>query len=582
MLLTILFAMVLFVVAFGLRAPFSPRRAATAAGVGLFAGLAAAYFNVYPGSIRGALGLLGFALIVSGARVARRYTEDSDPLHRWMPRAGAILVVAMLLLGLFPYTAWGAGSVDEKLYQDLNGNPVKDAAPALVDPDDVRVVPWDLASQLLVRGYAEDASYLDSNPFRLQRNTYPDTVRGEFLWVHAPAPELAKWMMGGRLADKVVYVHNDAANLTTAVKEGELKVHIDAMWWQNRVGRYAEEHGELRYVLQDVALQLDDDYKPHWIAYLARVDLRGQPHLEKLLVIDANTGEERQYAPGEAPDWIEIVYPETYVYAWADYWGKHREGFVYRWFNAQGLVEPDDVTVRYIRLENQTYWLLPMVQLKAHNLGGYILVNTKTGAATFYDRFDRALVDYETATAQLQAIMASGAATSGAGSIRLAISEGYLYPIRMADGSVRDAYVFPLLEGLKVARIAIIDARDYNVYRVFAPNIGEALRQFSALSGAGAGNGLPPLPVDNATATLMRVRDGVAGADGRAIVDLDGKLYAVTRDDLAAGERLDAQREYDELTLAIARAARGQEVDVEVRLAEGRVVDVTLPGAAWG
>ncbi|HWH07738.1 MAG TPA: hypothetical protein VNX21_00965, partial [Candidatus Thermoplasmatota archaeon] len=304
------------------------------------------------------------------------------------------------------------------------------------------------------------------------------------------------------------------------------------------------------------------------------------PHMAKLLVIDANTGEERQYAPDEAPDWLEIVYPETYVYTWADYWGQHREGFVYRWFNAQGLVEPDDVTVRYIRLENQTYWLLPMVQLKAHNLGGYILVNTKTGAATFYDRFDRALVDYETATAQLQAIMASGAATSGAGSIRLAISEGYLYPIRMADGSVRDAYVFPLLEGLKVARIAIIDARDYNVYRVFAPNVAEALRQFSALSGTG-GAALPPIPLDNATATPMRVLDGVV-RDDRAIVDLDGKLYTVTPDDLAAGERTEPQREYDELTLAIARAARGIDVTVEVRLSEGRIVDVTLPGVAWG
>ena len=39
------------------------------------------------------------------------------------------------------------------------------------------------------------------------------------------------------------------------------------------------------------------------------------------------------------------------------------------------------MTVRYIRLENQTYWLLPMRQLESSQLGGYILVNTRTGAA---------------------------------------------------------------------------------------------------------------------------------------------------------------------------------------------------------
>lgn len=579
MILTVLFVIVLALVAFGLRAPFSPRRLAIAAVVGLVAGLIASYFNMYPGSIRGAASLLALALLASGARVLRGFTH-SQPLHEWMPRIGIALIVALLAGGLFPYTAWGAKSVTEPLYQDLNANVLKEDAPALVDPIDVRVVPWDLASQLLVRGYAEDASYLDANPFQLQRNTYPDTVRGEFLWVHAPAPQTAKWLFGGRLADKVIYVHNDASNLSVAVKEGTLNVHIDALYWQHRVARYAQEHGELRYILQDVALQMDDDFHPHWIAYLARLDLRGQPHLETLIVIDANSGEETLYAPADAPDWLEIVYPETYVYAWADYWGKHREGFVYRWFNAQGLVEPDDVTVRYIRLENQTYWLLPMKQLSSHNLGGYILVDTRTGETTFYDRYDRALVDYDTAYNQLQAIMASGEASSGAGSIRLAISEGYLYPVRMSDGSVRDAYVFPLLEGLKVARIAIIDARDYNTYRVFSGNIADALRQFSSLSIGGGGALVPP-PIENRTAVPMAVRDGVV--DGaRAIVDLNGTLYTVTRDDLAGGDRLEAQREFDELTLAIARAGRGDAVTLQVLVVERRVVDVTYPGVTWG
>ena len=67
--------------------------------------------------------------------------------------------------------------------------------------------------------------------------------------------------------------------------------------------------------------------------------------------------------------------------------------------------------------------------------------------------------------------MASGEASKGAGSIRLTVSEGYIYPIRMVDGSVRDAYVFPLLEGLKVSRFAVIDAHDYNNRRVFKDTI---------------------------------------------------------------------------------------------------------------
>jgi hypothetical protein len=79
----------------------------------------------------------------------------------------------------------------------------------------------------------------------------------------------------------------------------------------------------------------------------------------------------------------------------------------------------------------------------------------------------------------------------------------------------------------------------------------------------------------------MRLTDGVVTAD-HAIVTLNGSLYRVAPTDLASGERREAEREYDELTLAIARAQRDQSVTLDVLIEGGKVVDVTLPGAAWG
>ena len=579
MLLTALYFAFLGFVAFGLRAPWDTRRAITTAVAGGFVGAFFAFFNAYPGSIRGALLLFALALLLNGLILGRPYSPGSRPLWPRTPAAGAVLLVGLVLFAVFPYTAWGADTVDEPLYDDLQANVVTGDAPALTTAADVRVVPWDLASQLLRRGYAEDASYLSQDPTLLQRRTFPDTVRGEFLWVHAPAPETAKWLLGGRLADKVVYVRNDATNLTPTVVEGTLNVHLDGIWWQDRIARHALNNAEFRWVLHDVALQLDDEYHPYWIGYLARIDLRNQPHMERLLIVDAYTGEERMLRLDEAPDWLEIVYPETFVYQWADYWGKHREGFMYRWFNAGRLVTPDDLTVRYIRLEDKTYWLLPMRQLNSAQLGGYVLIDTRTGESTFYDRFDRALIDYDTALNQLNALMASGEATRGQGAIRLGVSEGYLYPILMADGTVREGYVFPLLESLKISRFAIIDARDYTTRRVFAPSIDDALAQFSALTGGRAG----PIEIENLTgeAEQLRVLDGTV-ASGRALVNLNGTLYRVTPADLERGERAEAEREFDELEYAISRANRGEEVTLVVRIERGTVVDVTLPGVTWG
>lgn len=577
MLLTILLWALLVAIALGLRQPFSGGRLLIAAVSGAILGGILAFFNVYPGSPRSVLFLLAIAIIVAGARArSTAWASATRPLVPRLHLFGLGMVIALVALALFPYTSWGAASVDERIYDDLQAHDVRDAAPALAPEasPSIRIVPWDLASQILPRGYGADASFLDASHDLLQRNTYPDTVRGEFLWVNAPAPETAKWLLGNRLADKVVYVRNDASDLATHEVNATLRVHADGIWWQHRVDRFAMNAGELRYALQDVSMQLDDDLRPHWIGYLVSVDMRGQPHLAKLLVIDAQTGEERDYAPEDAPAWIEQVYPESYVYEWARYWGLHREGFLYRWFDAGRLVEPDDVTVRYIRLDNQTYWLLPMRQLSSAQLGGYILVNTRDGHAVFFDRFEEALVDYDTARAQLAAIMASGTATQGAGAINLRISEGYLYPLRMADGSTRDAYVFPLLEGLRVGRVAIIDARDYTNRRVFGTSIEDAMRAFSEQGGALA-NATAPV------AQALRVVDGTVNG-GTAIVDLDGTYYSVSQQDLAGGERHEPQREMDELNLAIARANRGQAVTLDVLVVGGRVVDVTYPEVKWG
>lgn len=587
--LTLVYAALLGVVAFGLSRPFSPRRALIAAALGLVLGFLATYFNVYPGSIRGALALLAIALFVSGMRWGGRFVDSPEPL---VPRPAWIAAgIGILLVGasLFPYTKAGADSVDEPIYLGLQRHQIQDAAPALPSPADVRVVSWDLASEIVKRGYGGDASYLDTSDAFVFRSTYPDTVRGEFVWVHAPAPTTSKWMFGGQTANKIVYVRNNQTDLEpkTVSPGTPLAIHTDGRYWDDRVARYAMEHGEFRWVLQDTALQLDDSDVPHWIAYLARIDIKNQPHLERLIVINAHTGAETDMAIGDvaaqAP-WIEMVYPESYVYYWANYWGANREGIVYRWFTGDKLMEPDDVTVRYIVLEGKTYWLLPMRQLNSPNLGGYILVDTRTGDARFFDRFDDNLVDYETAVSQVRALELGGEAASqlsgdpsNRASLSYLVDEGYLYPVKMRDNTTRDAWIFPLRQKLDIAAFAIIDAQHFNNQTAFAYTISEAVARFAATA-----EGAAVAPPDEAptNATMMRVLEGVRDGDD-VLVNLDGTWYRVTNADLALGERREAAKERGELLIAIQRVERGDEVEAEVRLAGGHVVDFTLPGVQF-
>jgi hypothetical protein len=264
------------------------------------------------------------------------------------------------------------------------------------------------------------------------------------------------------------------------------------------------------------------------------------------------------------------VYNDYYVYEWANYWGTNRFGLSYQWFNKQHLYNPDDDSARFVIMNGQSYWQIPMKQKESSVLGGFIRINTKTGETTFYNREKDSFPDINTAKEQVNKYLRSGTE----GFQQLDLDEGYLYSFKMVDGSIREAYMFPLYAGFSINKFAIVDAKKYTAVPVLELTIDKAVEQYTRRTYEGSETVNVSWEWEN-----VDVQNGFVNTEGNyAVVTLDvnatSHTYTVFRDDLAGGSILKPDDEWNELALAINEYNRGSAVDIWIIESSGKIIDI--------
>jgi hypothetical protein len=502
---------------------------------------------------------------------------------RWTDTARMVIAVftlLMLILSSFlPYVN-PSELTDNPLYSSLTFDHVAGDNPeTLDDPQEVRVVSWQLATEYLVRSYGDSAAFLDSSEGGLLEYTDPAYVNGRFVWVNAPYYEAWKWF-GGKTVPFFVYVENDPANLTgetppaTHKVKTELETHETRITWAKRLEQLTFDRYAAKFEIAQIRFTIDDEEHPYWIIYLAERDLwYNRLHLDRLLVVNAmdfDDNVEYRITDLDIPEWLEVVYPDEYVYNWVRFWAENRFGLGYKWFNKAHLYEPDDVAARFIVINGLTYWQIPLVQKNSQVLGGYVWVDTRTGDARFFNRENRSLADKDTVQAQIEKYLSSGAL----GFQRLDIHEGYLYPMRLGSGEVREAYVFPLYAGLTVLKYAVVDAEDYTSEPFIENELGAALDRYRGRSGSGG------IDIDWQGVVLetgyVEGEEAVISISNSTVTNL---TLVVDLQDLDRGLLTQGEDEMRELKLAVAAWGRGDEVDLRIVLVGSSVLDVDWEGA---
>lgn len=483
------------------------------------------------------------------------------------------LVVLLIIPGITPLMG---GLEYNPIYSDLQEtvDNTDDAQFVLEDAQEARVISWNLATEYLQRSYGDAASSLNADEWGMMDYTHPTLVNGEFVWVNAPRFEEMKWF-GAKEIPFYVTVANDPANMSSESFEPVMRssesfsVQTSQITWENRIDQALNKEYALKYVVEQVRFDIDDEYNPYWVVYLGERGIyRDVVTMKKILIINAQDIDDRQeydVDSDEIPDWLEVVYPEYNVEDWARLWGSWREGIMYNLFTKTHLSTPSD-SARFVVLEGQTFWYVPMVQLSSDVLAGYILVDTRTGEAVYHNREAKSLASLNTAWLQISAYLSSGAE----GFNQLRIDEGYLYPIRTDSGEVREAYIFPLYSGFSIQRFAIVDAEDYTQTPLLEDSLDLALLKYKA---KGAESNASTFVWQNVV-----LENGYCEAD-ECVITYNGTTKVVSEGDLSGGAISQGADEWRELKLAISEFDRTGNVSIQLVEISGIIGDIDYAGS---
>jgi hypothetical protein len=542
-------------------------------------------FARWNGSILGLLSLsITFLFLGAVTRyISVIYIRNREPIDitDQLQYAGIrpFVVIAIVLLLSASNVTPLMGNLDfNPMFKDLNDSVDNTDAPVnyLTDPNEVRVISWYLATQYLERSYGDSASSLNANEWQMMDYTTPSLVNGEFVWINAPIFEAWKWT-GGKEVPFYVTVVNDPANMSNEgfdpIKSSEegFSVHVSQISWENRIDQILFDEYALDLVKVQVRFDIDDEQNPYWIIYLGKRGIvKDVVTMEKILIINARDINDHTAYDVEDPNipaWLEIVYPDYYVEDWASLWGEWREGILYHSFTKTHLSFPSD-SARFIVLNGQTYWYVPMTQLSSDVLAGYILVDTRSGEAVYHNRETKSLANLYTAEEQVYAYLSSGAE----GFSQLRIDEGYLYPIMTDSGAVRDAYIFPLYSGFSIQKFAIVDAEEYTQTPVLETNLETALMKYNSRAWGDVQVNVTYDWVE------WQLENGYCEEE-ECVVTANSTTYVITEDDLADGDINSGANEWRELKLAVSEFERTGNVTIFVTANADRVNDVDYEGS---
>src|SRR6266446_5233381 len=138
--------------------------------------------------------------------------------------------------------------------------------------------------------------------------------------------------------------------------------------------------------LVDPTLELDDSFHPYWTISLMQ-PTRGYTGdmLSEVLIVDAHTGEIRDYKPQNVPAWVDRVMPAATVSQYLSWWGLYHAA---PWFDPSGMGQqsPASGPELLYNTVDQPVWLVPMTSSSANDNSstGVFLFDTHKNQGVFY------------------------------------------------------------------------------------------------------------------------------------------------------------------------------------------------------
>ncbi len=375
--------------------------------------------------------------------------------------------------------------------------------------------------------------------------------------------DLFKWFTNreaGLPAYALVNMTTQEAQIVT-LPEGEGMKYSQSEPLARNIDRYVQLKYPF-YMFDEKSFEIDDDGRPWWICPVQTrtIGLFGGTTIDRVVLVDAVTGECQDLAIADCPQWVDRAYPSDLLIQQYNWHGAYAGGFLNSIFGQQGVVQTTPGTdgmqgYNYIAKDDDVWVYTGVTSATADNsIVGFVLVNQRTAEAHFYSvsgaTEDRAMRSAEGAVQDL--------GYSSTFPILINISDRPTYFMSLKDG-----------EGT-VKQFAMVDIQSYQNVAT-ATTVEQCQKSYEALLATSG------VISDDAAANAGAERaDGVIRTMVEAVVEGNSHFYVTLEGD---------ERIFDcalPNMLAIVSYAVGDEVSFEFTTGESTctVTSVSAPGQA--
>ena len=303
-----------------------------------------------------------------------------------VPAAVALVFVVGLVAGwsIIPGNAQRYASVLETQEGDF-ATDIKE-----VDYSEVPVIDRDSAILLGNRAMGsipEYVSQFEISPTYSQINYHGKPVRVSPL-VYA---DLFKWFMN-RSEGIPAYVIVDMTTQEAQVVKLDQPIKYSE---SEPLARNIDRYVQLKYptyMFDEKSFEIDEDGTPWWVFPVQKrtIGLFDGTTIQRVVLVNACTGETQDYALEDCPQWVDRAYPSDLIIKQYNWSGLYSGGWLNSWLGQKNVVRTTPGTdgslgYNYIAQNDDVYLYSGVSSVTADNsIIGFILVNQRTGESRFF------------------------------------------------------------------------------------------------------------------------------------------------------------------------------------------------------
>lgn len=179
----------------------------------------------------------------------------------------------------------------------------------------------------------------------------------------------------------------DKVYVVTAVNGKELKIaYTNGAYFNYNLERHMRFNGYTGTILADFDMEINEEGLPFApVTTMENTIGVTTPVVTGVAVVNLQSGEIKQYTPENAPSFINMIQPSDVIYDRINWWGDYIYGYIH-WTEKSGLTQACE-GMDVVQTPSGCYYYVG-VRAQTDTVGtqGYMLIDTRTGKATYYRR----------------------------------------------------------------------------------------------------------------------------------------------------------------------------------------------------